>query len=87
MSELMTQGVNLALVGMGVVFIFLAVLVALTTLMSRLLARYPAPDAALETVVSEPRRTGATEDPEGARDKQRLVAIISAAIHQHRRRR
>jgi len=39
MSELMNQGINLALVGMGVVFTFLALLVLLTTLMSAVLAR------------------------------------------------
>ena len=86
MSELMMQGVNLALVGMGVVFTFLAVLVWLTTLMSGLVARYPAPDAALGAVGGEPRRSGTTGSPEDAPDNQRLVAIISAAIRQHRNR-
>lgn len=86
MSELMMQGVNLALVGMGVVFTFLAVLVGLTTLMSGLVARYPAPDAAIGAAGGEPRRPDAADSPEDAPDKQRLVAIISAAIRQHRNR-
>lgn len=87
MSELMMQGVNLALVGMGVVFTFLGVLVWLTTLMSGLVARYPAPDSVLGTAGGEPRRAGAAGSPERAADNQRLVAIISAAIRQHRNRR
>lgn len=87
MSELMMQGVNLALVGMGVVFAFLAVLVWLTTLMSSLVARYPAADTAPGAVSGQPRRDGATASRDGGRDNQRLVAIISAAIRQHRSRR
>lgn len=78
------QGVNLALVGMGVVFTFLAVLVFLTTLMSRLVARYPAPDTGLGAVGGESRRAGAAGSPEGAADRQRLVVVIAAAIRQHR---
>jgi len=80
MSELMNQGINLALVGMGVVFTFLALLVLLTTLMSAVLARLPAPDAAMEVSSNSATETGAGQD------RQRLVAVISAAIHQHRRR-
>lgn len=86
MSELMDQGLNLALVGMGVVFTFLTVLVVLTTLMSRLLALLPEQDtvvgaaggAAPGPAVSDSTNTGQTD--------QRLVAVISAAIRQHRRR-
>lgn len=85
MSELMMQGVNLALVGMGVVFTFLAVLVGLTTLMSNLVARYPAADATPGAAGGQPPLTGPTKSP-GAASDQRLVAIISAAIRQHRNR-
>lgn len=41
------QGIELMLVGMGVVFVFLTALVGATTLMSRLVLRYlPSPPAA-----------------------------------------
>lgn len=39
MSELIVQGMQLLLAGMGVVFLFLAVLVAATIIMSRLVMR------------------------------------------------
>lgn len=78
------QGVNLALVGMGVVFTFLAALVFLTTLMSRVVARYPAPDAGLETIGGDSRPASGSNSPEGVADRQRLVAVITAAIRQHR---
>ncbi len=88
MSELMSQGVNLALVGMGVVFTFLAMLVFLTTLMSDLVARLPGSEAP-----SHPASTGgapARHGNSGTRattDGTQLVAVISAAIREHRRRR
>ena len=45
MPDLMTQGLNLALYGMGTVFFFLTLLVAATMLMSRLV-----PSAGLEEI-------------------------------------
>ncbi len=70
---LLEQGLTLMLVGMGTVFVFLTLLVAATTLMSRLAAkRSPAPVA--ESPVG---------DDEVGDDE---VAAISAAIIRHRRR-
>lgn len=83
MSELITAGFNLALYGMGFVFIFLILLVILTTFMSTLVQRYmPAPAPVL------PRR-GAGKRPAqrsspANTDQGKLVAVISAAIRQHR---
>lgn len=83
MSELMIDGMNLALYGMGFVFIFLILLVILTNLMSSLVRRYmPAP------VIAAPRRNTskrpAAGGKQGSEDQGRLVAVISAAIRQHR---
>ncbi|HBX37653.1 MAG TPA: oxaloacetate decarboxylase [Pseudohongiella sp.] len=85
MSDLMMEGLNLALYGMGFVFVFLIVLVGLTTAMSAIVVRYfPAP------VASVPPRSGARKSARGSGSKassndeqQRVVAAISAAIRQH----
>ena len=39
-NSLINEGLTLMLVGMGTVFVFLTILVAATTLMSRLVARF-----------------------------------------------
>lgn len=83
MSELISAGLNLALYGMGFVFTFLILLVILTTLMSTLVQRFmPSP----EPVV--PQRSGgkrSAQRPSAAKpDQAKLVAVISAAIRQHR---
>lgn len=44
-NELIDEGLTLMLVGMGTVFVFLTVLVIITTLMSRLVMRYQVADA------------------------------------------
>lgn len=83
MSELITAGFNLAIYGMGFVFIFLILLVILTTFMSTLVQRYlPAPAPLL------PRRSAAKRSAQrsssAGTDQGKLVAVISAAIRQHR---
>ncbi|MEX0739590.1 MAG: OadG family protein [Pseudohongiella sp.] len=83
MSELIAAGFNLALYGMGFVFIFLILLVMLTTLMSSLVQRFlPTP------AVTMPRRSSGKKQPQRpsskATDQGKLVAVISAAIRQHR---
>ena len=82
MTELMSQGINLALVGMGVVFGFLGILVLLTTVMSRVLARIP------ESSASTGQGTRSVTPPRDASgpDRDRLIAVISAAVRQHRSR-
>jgi len=42
-AELLSQGVELTLVGMGTVFVFLTTLIGATTLMSRLVMRLSPP--------------------------------------------
>lgn len=72
MSEptLISQGVNLLLYGMGVVFVFLSLLVIATSAMSALVQRFAA----------QPKRA-----QQQALDR-RHVAAITAALHRHRNR-
>lgn len=76
-NEIISQGVNLMLLGMGVVFVFLTLLVFATTFMSAIISRYfpePLPPAVKASPVST---ATATTDP-------RLLAVIRAAIAEHR---
>ena len=73
-SDLLMQGVNLMLLGMGIVFIFLMILVLAMNGMSRLAAILSGPD----THETQPETSGTgTEDEE-------LIAVISAAISRFR---
>lgn len=82
-NPLMSQGLELMLYGMGTVVVFLALLVVITTGMSRLLGRYfPEP-----VVVARPRRQSGTPAAPGDGPDKELVAAIGAAIRQHRKTR
>lgn len=73
-GELISEGLNLMLLGMGTVFVFLTILVFVTTFMSSLVQKY-APVEPAEVKSSGP--VSQVED-------QKLIAVISAAIHAHR---
>jgi oxaloacetate decarboxylase gamma subunit len=76
-SQLLLEGVELMLFGIGFVFAFLVLLILCIRLMSYLTGRFvsePAPRAATAPAVS----------PEADAD---ILAAIQAAIHQHRARR
>lgn len=73
-GELLTEGVNLMLLGMGTVFVFLTVLVLVTSLMSKLVLKYT------PVQLQAPDSSKANGQP----SEQTLLAIISAAIHAHR---
>jgi oxaloacetate decarboxylase gamma subunit len=73
-SQLLLQGTELLLLGMGIVFGFLALLVGLLHLMSRLAARLE-PDASIP------------DAPQGGTvqsDDERIIAVISAAVARYR---
>ena len=77
-GDIVSQGAELMVYGMGTVVVFLTLLVLMTTLMSAVLGRYfaepaPAPVEASKAV------GGQSPSPE-------TVAAITAAIHQHRQR-
>ena len=72
MNELLSAGVELMLVGMSIVFIFLALLVGTVNLMAWLVRRYfPEPLPAEPMLVKSARH-------------DEVIAAISAAIHLHR---
>jgi oxaloacetate decarboxylase gamma subunit len=70
-SDLITQGFELMLVGMGTVFVFLTILVFATTAMSKLVSRFFPPEKVPVVV-------------EGVSSEE--VAAITAAIARHRQR-
>jgi oxaloacetate decarboxylase gamma subunit len=78
-QDIVAQGLELMLFGMGTVVVFLALLVVATTVMSAFVARY----------FPEPQRapSAASKAVAGASSpNEEVVAAISAAIHQHRNR-
>jgi oxaloacetate decarboxylase gamma subunit len=79
-SELLLEGVELMLFGVGSVFAFLVLLIGCIRLMSFVIGRFDiapiAPPAAAVPAVS----TAAEVDAD-------VIAAIQAAIHQHRARR
>ncbi|MDD2801862.1 MAG: OadG family protein [Methylobacter sp.] len=72
MTELMSSGIELLMAGMGIVFLFLAMLVVAINIMSAVVLRFfpDEPKASSPSVVS-------TND-------KRIVAAITAAVHQYR---
>ncbi len=75
-SDLLGEGVQLMIAGMGAVFVFLTLLVLGTTFMSRLVLRF---QPATAEIASDEVASGEGE----VGDEE--VAAITAAIAQHRR--
>ena len=75
-NELFTQGMTLLLLGMGVVYTFLGVLVVTSMAMSAIVNRY------FPAVLITP--TAAEASVNDAVPDARTMAIIHAAISQHR---
>ena len=79
---MISQGLELMLYGMGTVVVFLTLLVASTSIMSRVITRYlPAQDVAPELAV----QTSSHDVGSAAADPQ-LIAVITTAINRHRTR-
>ena len=74
MTELITSGIELMVAGMGIVYLFLAMLVVAIGGMSSLVQRFfpepPAPTQAVPHIATQ-----------GDKD---VIAAITAAVHQHR---
>ncbi|MES9967920.1 MAG: OadG family transporter subunit [Sedimenticola sp.] len=76
-SDLLVEGVNLMLLGMGSVFIFLTLLVFIMNGMSRLAK-------AIEGDVVTEAPTSHAATPKAATEDDDLIAVISAAISRYR---
>lgn len=72
MNEMMSSGVEIMMVGMGIVFLFLAMLIVAVNIMSALVQRF-VPDITEELIPS----TAVDTDPN-------VIAAISVAVHQYR---
>ncbi len=78
-DTLLQDGIELMIFGMGTVFVFLAVLVVVTTTMSALVNKFfPDQVSSAEPTPSAPQPAAANDDT--------LLAVISAAVHQYRSR-
>ena len=78
-GDIIDQGVELMLYGMGTVVFFLTLLIIVTSLMSWLLSRYfPEVEVPMISAGRDPAA------PPVAVDQSQLVAVITAAIHRHR---
>lgn len=77
MSELLNRGLELAIFGMGTVFVFLTLLVMATVVMSRAILAWD-----LASVVEEPEQIGS--DQHSLDRDRRLVAVITAAVQRYR---
>lgn len=84
-DTLMQQGVDLMLYGMGSVVVFLTLLVIAMVLMSGSIKRwFPEPKAPLE---SNNRKPSNATRPKAGQVDDKTLAVIKAAIEQHRARR
>lgn len=87
-SSLLHEGTTLMLFGMGFVFIFLTLLVIMTTLMSRLITLYEKSVGVIpEDGVSSPTAVIPFHGPIApATDDKTLISVFTAAIHKYRSR-
>ena len=82
-GDIVAQGIELMLFGMGTVVLFLALLVVAIVTMSRLVARY-FPEQESSAAAALQKLRGGSRPLSQPADDPNLVAVISAAIHQHR---
>lgn len=80
MTEILIRGGELMLIGMGIVFLFLAMLIFAVNSMSTLIARFiDGPITISANVKSIPSAANETTDPA-------VIAAITSAVHQYRNR-
>lgn len=75
MTELMSSGMELMFVGMGIVFLFLTMLVIVINVMSKLVQRY-FPEEPVSSISIPVAQNTATD--------KSYIAAITAAVHQYR---
>jgi len=91
-SSLLNEGATLMLFGMGFVFIFLTLLVFVTTLMSRVITRYEKnvgvlPEDGVPSPTAVIPRHGPIAPPSNAHQVDKnLISVLTAAVHEYRSR-
>lgn len=80
-DTLLSEGLDLMLLGMGTVFLFLTLLVLVTWCMSALVMRYPGPEE------PDGRTQAAGRERRAIADKRKRVAAVTAAVQFHHRSR
>lgn len=81
-ESLLSQGLDLMVFGMGAVAVFLAILVVVTTVMSKIVVNYfpePLDEASSKSASRSTNSHGSSVD-------KNTLAVIKAAIEQHRNR-
>tara|TARA_R110002072_G_scaffold12295_4_gene53582 strand:- start:17161 stop:17418 length:258 start_codon:yes stop_codon:yes gene_type:complete len=84
MSDLMLEALNLAMYGMGTVFLFLTALVFLTALMSRLVTMLGEPE--LDAAPGRSRGQSESGQSQSSDVSPTLLAAIAGAVKQYRER-
>ena len=77
-GNLLQQGLELTIYGMGTVFVFLVMLIFATRGMSRLAIRFGDSETSEASITAETVRTT------NSHESSELIAVITAAIQQHR---
>lgn len=92
-TTLMSEGLTLMLTGMGFVFVFLTVLVLVTSLMSWIITRYEKsvgalPEEGIPTptaVLGQHQPTSPQKASQSPQDHT-LLTVLSSAVHKYRNR-
>ncbi len=85
-SSLMEEGISLMLFGMGFVFVFLTLLVIVTTLMSWVVTKIEKnigaiPEGGISSPTTFTPRQGLLKD-----DDENIITVLTAAVHKYRSR-
>ena len=88
-SSLLREGLNLMLFGMGFVFVFLTLLVIVTSLMSKIITKYEKnvgilPEGGVPSPTAVIPRHGPLIQPQA--DDNTVVSVLTAAVHKYRSR-
>lgn len=78
----LSEALDLMLLGMGTVFVFLVVLIIVTSVMSKIIM-YFAPD---ESVILSPTLGNAGSQSNANKNNAIILPVVTAAIHKHRTR-
>lgn len=84
--QLLEQGLDLMLYGMGIVFVFLAVLVTAITLISFIIHKFCSESGAMEALPEQDSSSLKVKEEHMYMSGARLLKILQKAVDQHRNR-